>query len=116
MMMFIWRFPSVQMRGQKKRGADPAVRSEPDRAQNLYASDSRLESQTRDVAFHLPAGARALADAAKTAAAHILINRAGPALRPGPRRYNRSWNRDGASMGAAMLRMGHATPICDFMC
>ena len=30
------------------------------------------------------------------------------ALQPGPRRYTRSWIRDGAMMSAALLRMGHA--------
>lgn len=43
---------------------------------------------------------------ARTAAAHILINRDGVALQPGPRRYTRSWIRDGAIMSAALLRLG----------
>ena len=47
-------------------------------------------------------------DALRTAAAHVLINRDGPALQPGPRRYTRSWIRDGAIMAAALLRMGCA--------
>src|SRR5580692_9532577 len=38
--------------------------------------------------------------AALTATAHILITRRGPALQPGPRRYTRSWIRDGAMMSA----------------
>ncbi|MGD2011772.1 MAG: amylo-alpha-1,6-glucosidase, partial [Desulfobacterales bacterium] len=50
-----------------------------------------------------------------TAAAHILINRDGPALCPGPRRYTRSWIRDGAIMGAALLRMGHPDAIREFI-
>ena len=44
--------------------------------------------------------------AALTATAHILVTRSGPALQPGPRRYTRSWIRDGAMMSAALLRMG----------
>ena len=38
--------------------------------------------------------------------AHVLSNRDGPALQPGPRRYTRSWIRDGAIMAAALLRVG----------
>jgi len=53
--------------------------------------------------------------AALTATAHILITRSGPALQPGPRRYTRSWIRDGAIMGAALLRMGHADEVRDFI-
>jgi hypothetical protein len=51
----------------------------------------------------------------RTAAAHILINRDGPALQPGPRRYTRSWIRDGATMGAALLRMGCSIEVRDFL-
>src|SRR6185503_8543488 len=46
------------------------------------------------------------ADTLATAVAHVLINRDGPALQPGPRRYTRSWIRDGAIMAAALLRTG----------
>ena len=73
------------------------------------------EAKFNDVKFHLPSGAQPMADTFKTAAAHILINRDGPALCPGPRRYTRSWIRDGAIMGAALLRMGHPDAIRDFM-
>jgi hypothetical protein len=53
--------------------------------------------------------------AALTATAHILVTRSGPALQPGPRRYTRSWIRDGAMMSAALLRMGHAEAVRDFI-
>lgn len=52
---------------------------------------------------------------ARTAAAHILINRDGAALQPGPRRYMRSWIRDGATMSAALLRMGCRHEVRDFL-
>lgn len=55
------------------------------------------------------------ADCCKTALAHILINRDGPALQPGPRRYTRSWIRDGAVMAAALLRFGCAREAGDFI-
>ena len=73
------------------------------------------EAKLEDVKFHLPPSAQPMADTFKTAAAHILINRDGPALCPGPRRYTRSWIRDGAIMGAALLRMGHPGAIRDFI-
>jgi hypothetical protein len=52
---------------------------------------------------------------ALTATAHMLVTRSGPALQPGPRRYTRSWIRDGAMMSAALLRMGHAEEVRDFI-
>ena len=51
----------------------------------------------------------------RTATGHILVNRDGPALQPGPRRYTRSWIRDGATMSAALLRMGCADEVRDFL-
>lgn len=54
-------------------------------------------------------------EAALTATAHILITRSGPALQPGPRRYTRSWIRDGAMMSAALLRMGHVREVLEFI-
>lgn len=67
------------------------------------------------VRFDLPPSARDLAATAKTALAHVLINRDGPALQPGPRRYTRSWIRDGAVMSAALLRLGRAAEAVDFI-
>ena len=51
----------------------------------------------------------------RCATAHILANRDGPALQPGPRRYARSWIRDGATMSAALLRMKCAPEVRDFL-
>jgi hypothetical protein len=53
--------------------------------------------------------------AALTATAHILVTRDGPALQPGPRRYTRSWIRDGAMMSAALLRMGYIDAVRQFI-
>ena len=55
------------------------------------------------------------ADALRTAAAHILVNRNGAWLQPGPRRYTRSWIRDGATMAAALLRMGEHAAVREFL-
>ena len=67
------------------------------------------------VDVRLPPSAAACVHAMRTATAHILINRDGPALQPGPRRYTRSWIRDGATMSAALLRMGCAEEVRDFL-
>jgi F5/8 type C domain len=53
--------------------------------------------------------------AALTATAHVLVTRSGPALQPGPRRYTRSWIRDGAMMSAALLRMRHPDEVREFI-
>jgi hypothetical protein len=53
-------------------------------------------------------------NALKTAFAHMMITREGPALRPGPRSYARSWIRDGAMMSESFLRLGHNKPAVDF--
>jgi hypothetical protein len=53
--------------------------------------------------------------AALTATAHILVTRSGPALQPGPRRYTRSWIRDGAMMSAALLRMRRVDEVREFI-
>ncbi len=55
------------------------------------------------------------ADALRTAIAHVLVERDGPALQPGPRRYTRSWIRDGAIMAAALLRVGCVEEACAFV-
>jgi hypothetical protein len=73
------------------------------------------EAKLGVIEIQVPPQAQAMADTFKTAAGHILINRDGPALHPGPRRYNRSWIRDGAIMGAALIRAGYPTAIRDFI-
>jgi hypothetical protein len=72
------------------------------------------ETRLGAIEIQLPSRVQSIANTFKTAAAHILINRDGPALHPGPRRYNRSWIRDGAVMGAALLRLGETAAIRDF--
>ncbi len=68
------------------------------------------------VTFRMPPGvAREAAQTFRTAAGQILINRDGPAIQPGPRRYTRSWIRDGAIMGAALLRIGDQRALPEFI-
>lgn len=75
-----------------------------------------MRERLAGVTFEMPAGpAGEAARTFKTAAGQILINRDGPALQPGPRRYTRSWIRDGVIMGAALLRIGEMTALPDFI-
>jgi hypothetical protein len=75
-----------------------------------------MRDRIGDVAFQMPAGvAREAALTFRTAAGQILINRDGPALQPGPRRYTRSWIRDGVIMGAALLRIGDQRALPEFI-
>jgi hypothetical protein len=67
------------------------------------------------VDFRLPPSARVFVDTFRTAVGQILANRDGAALQPGPRRYARSWIRDGATMAAALLRAGCAEEVRDYV-
>lgn len=75
-----------------------------------------MRDRLASVSFQMPAGvAREAAHTFRTAAGQILINRDGPAIQPGPRRYTRSWIRDGAIMGAALLRIGDLRALPEFI-
>ncbi len=67
------------------------------------------------VVFQVPAIAREFVETCLGSLAHILINRDGPALHPGPRRAARAWIRDGAAMAAALLRFGREREAGDFV-
>ncbi|MFZ4764725.1 MAG: discoidin domain-containing protein [Roseimicrobium sp.] len=77
-----------------------------------------IETMTRRlmrVRFTLPPSIAAAARTFHTAAGHIEINKHDAALQPGPRRYTRSWIRDGAIMGAALLRTGDTRALQEFV-
>lgn len=67
------------------------------------------------VKWSVPDCAKPAFDCWKTCAGHILINREGPALQPGGRRYTRSWIRDGVIMGSALAKTGIADPLQTFI-
>lgn len=67
------------------------------------------------VQLSLPPNAPAYADTLRSALAHMLISRDGPALQPGTRSYARTWVRDGAMMVAALLRLGEVDAARDFV-
>lgn len=68
-----------------------------------------------DVRITGPSAARPALNTLRTALAHVLATREGPALRPGSRSYARAWIRDGAMMSTALLRMGLVQPAIDFL-
>ncbi len=67
------------------------------------------------VRWQVPGCAVPTFDCFRTAAAHILINRDGPAIQPGPRRYTRSWVRDCVIMGAALAKAGLPKALREFL-
>ena len=46
---------------------------------------------------------------------YILVNRDGAAIQPGSRAYERSWIRDGALTSSALLRLGQAQTVKEFI-
>ncbi len=67
------------------------------------------------VQWNVPACAAPAFACFTTAAGHILINRDGPAIQPGPRRYTRSWVRDCVLMGAALAKAGLPNALREFI-
>jgi len=86
-----------------------------DGASELAVVREQWQRELGHVELRVPESARRCIDALRTAAAHILIVRDGAALQPGPRRYTRSWIRDAATMSAALLRLGRAREVGDFL-
>jgi F5/8 type C domain len=62
-----------------------------------------------------PAAGKPVVDTMRTALAHILMSRDGPALHPATRSYARSWIRDGAMMAESLLRLGHGPVAADYL-
>ena len=76
---------------------------------------ARWRARLNRVALRVPLAAQPLINTLRTALAHVLINRDGPALQPGARSYQRSWIRDGALTSEALLRLGHEDVARDFL-
>lgn len=76
---------------------------------------NRWKRKLGAVRWDVPKCAAPAFDCWRTTAAHILINRDGPAIQPGPRRYTRSWVRDCVIMGAALAKAGLQAPLREFI-
>ena len=92
--------------------ADPGT-GRPDDRQRAVAGQWR-ESLGR-VDIRLPKAAADLPTILRSSLAHILLDREGAALQPGPRAYRRSWIRDGSIMAEALLRLGHPHEVGEYL-
>ncbi len=81
----------------------------------LAAATQYWQSRLDRVDIRLPPPADRMIRTLQSNLAYILINRAGPAIQPGPRTYARSWIRDGALTSAALLSMGYTEEVREFI-
>ncbi|HJU89502.1 MAG TPA: hypothetical protein VJ672_08925, partial [Gemmatimonadaceae bacterium] len=72
-------------------------------------------SELNQISIELPPSASRVTNTLKSTLAYILINRDAAAIQPGSRSYERSWIRDGSLTSAALLRLGHATEVGEFI-
>lgn len=75
---------------------------------------ARWREKLDRVRLDLPAEAGPLAATMRSSLGFVLVHRDGPAIQPGSRAYARSWIRDGALTGDALLRLGHAAEVREF--
>jgi hypothetical protein len=75
----------------------------------------KWETQLGQVAFRVPPADEELVGTLKSNLAYILIHRDDQALRPGSRRYGRTWIRDGAITSATLLAFGHEAEVREFI-
>jgi hypothetical protein len=83
--------------------------------EELNVSAAAWRSRLGRVAIELPGDAGRISRAIRSQLAYILINQDGPSIEPGARSYDRSWIRDGSLTSAALLRLGHAEEVRNFI-
>jgi hypothetical protein len=81
----------------------------------LDAVVNHWRASIQAVPFKLAQDLERFRDLLCAATGHILTCVNGSALQPGPRRYTRSWIRDGCVMASALLRVGCAEPAKKFV-
>jgi hypothetical protein len=84
-------------------------------SEQLAKAQTEWREKLGRVTITLPPSASRYTETMRTQLADILINRDGPAIQPGSRSYSRSWIRDGSLTSTALLRLGHAAEVKDFM-
>jgi hypothetical protein len=87
----------------------------PSTRESVQATTQEWREKLNRVELQLPPDAQPWFDTLRTALAHVLITRDGPALQPGARSYRRSWIRDGAMISEMLLRLGHPEDVKDFL-
>ena len=101
-------------------GGEPlrALVEEPSGAGAFFAAEWAARARWRQaldrLRLELPPEAGPLAALLRSSLAWALVHRDGPALQPGSRAYARSWIRDGALTGAALLRLGQGEAAAEF--
>ncbi len=81
----------------------------------LAACARQWRERVGRVGLQGPPAARPFLQTLRSNLAYALVERDGPAIRPGTRAYARSWIRDGALISAALLRLGHAKAVRDYI-
>jgi F5/8 type C domain len=84
-----------------------------DSLERRVARDWRAKEER--VRIELPPSAREVQQTLEAQIAWILINRDAGSIQPGSRSYDRSWIRDGSLTSSALLRLGHANVVRDFI-
>ena len=84
-------------------------------AAQLEKARSDWREKLGRVRIDLPPSAARYTETLRANLGYILINRDGPAIQPGSRSYSRSWIRDGSLTSTALLRMGHAPAVKEFV-
>jgi hypothetical protein len=111
---FAWDL-NVPGGGEKSISLAFPMHREAGSAESLTATVHDWHQRLDGVEIKLPPAAEPLVRTFRTAIAHILISRDGPAIRPGVRSYARAWIRDGALISSALLRAGHPAEVKDFL-
>ena len=83
--------------------------------QQQAATAARWREKLNRTRLTAPENLMPMWNTVRTALAHVLVGRSGPALQPGTRAYARSWIRDGAMMSDALSRLGHAAIARDYI-
>lgn len=90
--------------------------STPVEIRNAFTASRALWKENLDrVTIDLPDQYQDIVHTFKSYIAYIMVNQDGPALQPGSDNYDRSWMRDGAEMGIALLRTGHYTDVKNYL-
>jgi F5/8 type C domain len=84
-------------------------------ARRLAACAREWRAKIGGVRLDGPPAAQPLLRTLRSNLAYVLVERDGPALRPGTRSYARSWIRDGALISAALLRLGQAETVRNYI-
>lgn len=84
-------------------------------SRRLEAVSASWREKLGRVGFSVPNEAKPLVALLRANLGFALVERSGAALRPGTRAYARSWIRDGALMAAALLRLGGAPAVRDYL-